>query len=145
MLPASRPRNRSFPSLFEPWPSIFDSVPGLSLGGVVGVDRGVASLDIIEEEECYKVYMDAAGVTKEDLEISLEGDTLSIQMKRSTNNLPEEAKAVHRERWSGEVSRSIRLPEAARGENVDAKLENGVLTLTLEKQPSSRTRRIEIK
>lgn len=115
----------------------------------LGPARAVAStkVDWLETDAAHVLKADLPGLKKEEIKVELEGDrTLSISVER---NQEEEKKgdtwhAV--ERSHGKFLRRFKLPENAEANSVSAKVENGVLTVTVPKiQPKAPEKRsIEI-
>ena len=84
------------------------------------------------------------GVKAEDLDISLEGDTLSIQGKRDSREDDFTLSYHRREIESGSFSRAISLPVKVDVERISAKLVNGILTVTLMKAAEATPRQIRV-
>ena len=102
---------------------------------------GVPSL--YETEEGYELYVAVPGAQADKLDISLQGDVISVSGK-SEWEVPEKAAAI----WQGIQPREFRfawrLPGEVEGGEVKAKLEQGILQLTLPKARAQRPRRITI-
>jgi HSP20 family protein len=80
----------------------------------------------------------------EDLEVLVTGDELTLKGERREVKL--EGASYHRhERGVGTFSRTVRLPIAIDSNKVQARLQEGVLTVTLPKSEASRPRKIEVK
>jgi HSP20 family protein len=101
-------------------------------------------LDVIENAEGYVVKASLPGCDKEKVEVSFEDDTLSIKATLEEEALPEGSRSLLRERWYGQVARSVRLPIAVDPDKAKAEFKNGVLTLTLPKAESVKPRTIKI-
>lgn len=101
--------------------------------------------DILESTQEYRIVMDLPGVKTEDLDISLENQNLTVTAERK-QDVPEEFQSRRRER-AGHVtfSRSFDLSNAIEADKISAKLEHGVLWLTLPKSEKSLPRKIEVK
>ena len=89
--------------------------------------------DIEENDKEYIVTCDLPGVDKKNIELSYSDDTLTIHVKKNEENKEKDKSYIRKERTSIDMTRSFYL------ENVDenlitAKMENGILTLTLAKQ-----------
>lgn len=99
-------------------------------------------------EDTNKVYIEAdlPGVTAEDLDVSVCSERkLRIAATRQNKTEKTEGKNHFREVTYGHVERIIELPESANEETIDARLKNGVLTVTLNKRAGAQTRKIEVK
>jgi len=90
-------------------------------------------LDVKEDEGNYIIEADIPGVNKEDVKISYENDHLYIGVEKKEENVEEAKNYLHRERSYSSMQRSIYLPNLD-ANKVKAKLDNGVLKLTLEKK-----------
>ncbi|MBD3317976.1 MAG: Hsp20 family protein, partial [Chitinivibrionales bacterium] len=90
-------------------------------------------VDITEEKERFLVRADLPGISKDDINVSIEGDTLTISGEKKEEHKREEGTYSHLERSYGSFQRSFSLPEYVDKENVDAKYKNGVLELSLVK------------
>lgn len=95
-------------------------------------------------EDSAALALDLPGVDESDLNIELEENLLKVHAVR--NDLHEdEEEVVLRERSYGEFSRTYTLPWPVQQEEVDARFQQGVLTLRLKRAPESAPRRIEVK
>jgi len=102
------------------------------------------SLDLVETDTALEVRMDVPGVKPEDIDVQLSGNLLTIAGKRSEEK-EENGKTYHRvERSYGSFSRSLTLPCNVKDEKVDAKIEEGVLRVTLQKTDDAKTRKIKV-
>jgi HSP20 family protein len=100
-------------------------------------------VDIRETDDQIIVDAELPGFRKEDVSITLEQNMLSINAMRKVEEKKGEAHL--NERRYTRVSRAFTLPTAVDENKVDAKLEGGVLTLTLNKREEVKPRRIEVK
>jgi len=101
-------------------------------------------LNVYEREDCYIVTAEIPGIKKDDLEIKMEGDTLSLKGERQ-HQQPEGQAAYHRrERAKGSFQRSITLPGKVDPQKVKANYKDGVLTVTLAKEPAALPKQIDI-
>lgn len=98
-------------------------------------------INIREEEDAYILSALVPGLKAEDLNIQVLEDVLRIQGEYQAD----ENEYLVRELPSGSFTRTLRLPAAIDAENVEARIADGVLTLTLPKAESARPRRISIK
>lgn len=104
-------------------------------------------LDINEEKNQYIIRADLPGVSKEDINVSIDGDVLTISGEKKQERREGEGEYSHLERTYGSFSRSFSLPEYVDKESVDANYKNGVLELRLNKtgEPKRKAKQIEIK
>ena len=110
----------------------------------VAASDAFPALNLYETEEAYVLTAEVPGVAPEELEISLEGSTVTLRGERKAT--AEEGANVHRsERPVGAFRRAIDLPVPLDGEKVEAVHRHGVLTLRLPKAPEHRSRQISVK
>ncbi len=98
-------------------------------------------INIREEEEAYTLSALVPGLNAEDLNIQVLEDVVRIQGEYKAD----EKEYLVRELPNGSFTRTLRLPSAIDAEHVEARIADGVLTLTLPKAESARPRRISIK
>jgi HSP20 family protein len=102
------------------------------------------ALNIYEHGDRLIVTAELPGVTTQDLELSVEGETLTIQGKRDSRQSDPSISYHRREIESGSFSRAIALPVKIDSERVTAKLNNGILTITLMKASEVKPRQIRV-
>jgi HSP20 family protein len=103
----------------------------------------IPEVNILEKEEHYTLRAELPGVRKEDLEISLEQNHLMIRGKGC--QVAENWKPVYREfQDQYTLERSFEIGKMIDREKIQAKMENGVLTLVLPKTEETRPRKIQI-
>ena len=101
-------------------------------------------LNMYEEKEQLVVKAEIPGVKTEDLDISLEGETLTLKGTRIQHK-PEEKKSFHRrEIERGTFSRAVSLPTRVDPDKVSARLENGILTITISKAAETKPRQVKV-
>ncbi len=101
------------------------------------------AVDVKETENEVIVNVEIPGIDPKDVEVSVVGDVLTLSGEKSEET-DEKSNYWHRaERRYGSFTRTIQLPCAV-GDNTVAKAVHGVLTVTLDKRPEDKSRRIEI-
>lgn len=102
-------------------------------------------VDIKENEKDYVVEAELPGVNKEDINIDLEDNQLTIGVQKNEEVNDEKENYICRERRSSSFSRSFYV-DNVKNENVNAKFENGVLTIVLPKKDTGfkATKKIDI-
>jgi HSP20 family protein len=102
-------------------------------------------VDVKEDEKAFTVHAEIPGVKKEDIQVDVNGDQVSIraEVKRETEEKKGE-KLIHSERYYGMVSRSFTLPGEVDDQATVAKYKDGVLDLTLPKKASSGAHRVTV-
>lgn len=91
------------------------------------------ALDLAEHDDELVVTVDMPGFEKEDIDVSLSEQTLTISGDYGYESDDGESEYLYRERSHGSMHRSVHLPVEVDEENVDATYTNGVLTITLPK------------
>lgn len=127
-----------------------DDFENALFGGLSPLGSGDISpirTDIKETETAFELEADLPGFKKEDIEISLDGECLTISAKRNSEYTDKDKKNsyIRCERSYGEYSRSFDV-SGINTEEIGAKYENGVLTLTLPKKQEAvpEKRKLEI-
>jgi HSP20 family protein len=105
----------------------------------------VPPVDIIENDQEFVVKAELPGVAKEDVKITVTNDVLTIRGEKQQEK-ESKGKGVHRlERVAGTFQRSFTLPTSVKSDKIEAKFENGVLTLSLPKVEEAKPKEIEVK
>ena len=102
------------------------------------------SFDVKETSEAYVLTADMPGIRKEDLDIQLAGNRLSISGRREAEGVREGERYYSQERSYGTFNRTFSLPEEVQPGQVTADLREGVLHLTVPKSPEIRPQKITI-
>lgn len=102
------------------------------------------SFEVKETADAFVLRADLPGVKEQDLDVSFHNGVLTVSGTRSAEERKEGESFYVYERQYGTFSRSFSLPDSADGEKVDAKLDDGVLTLTVGKRIEAKPRRISI-
>lgn len=101
-------------------------------------------VDIRETDDAYLVTAELPGVNKEDVDITVENNVLSLRGERKWQNEAKDESYHRIERTYGRFNRTFTLPRSVRPDDVQARYENGVLHLTIPKAEEARPRRIAI-
>ncbi|NDV26146.1 Hsp20/alpha crystallin family protein [Desulfovibrio sp. JC010] len=99
--------------------------------------------DIVESEQGFYMYVDLPGVSKEELGIDLDENTLIVSGKAAAA-LGEGEKFIDQEFCEGQYARRFTIADIVDRENIKANLKNGVLELFLPKMPEVQPRKINI-
>ena len=92
-------------------------------------------VDVKENGDSYTVHAEIPGVPKEDIQVSIDGNLVSLRAEvKQQDSSSTEDKVLRSERYFGSVSRSFQLPFDIDQTQAKAKYDNGVLTLTLPKK-----------
>lgn len=100
-------------------------------------------VDIEDTGDSFVVTADFPGYSAEDIDVSLSGETLRITAEHSKSE-EETGDYIRRERRKRSSSRSIRLPEPVNEDETNAAYNQGVLTITLQKQDTDNGRSIPV-
>jgi HSP20 family protein len=95
--------------------------------------KSTPATNIIENDKEYKLQFAAPGMKKEDVKISLNGKVLTVTMEKSEKKEEKNEKFLRRDFGHTEFSQSYTLPEDADLKAIEAKVEDGVLNVTLPK------------
>jgi len=96
------------------------------------------ALDVRETDTAYVVTVDLPGVSKEQVKVSIEGKRVRIEAEVKTEEEKKDGdRVIYSERRLSSFARSFALPLPVKEEGAEAKLEKGVLMLTLPKQISA--------
>lgn len=124
-----------FQGLFRP---LRDAVGGESQAGGIRID-------VIEDDSGYTVKAELPGVEKNDIDVKIEGNLVSIAAKiERDSELKEGERVVRRERYSGSVSRAFTLASDIDDTAASAQYKDGILTLSLPKKAANGRKRLEI-
>lgn len=107
-------------------------------------DSFVPGIDISETDNQFQITAELPGMSKEDIDISLDNGRLSISGERKFEK-EEEGKKFHRvETRYGSFNRSFQLPDNVDEESIQATYENGLLNISIEKAEDKVKKKIEI-
>jgi len=100
--------------------------------------------DLVETDENFQLRLDVPGMSKEDIDISLQNGTLTVSGERTSERTADGEDYVRVERAFGTFHRTFTLPDAVDHENIEAAYEDGVLSIHVPKTEESTRRQIEI-
>ena len=103
------------------------------------------AFEVKETMDSFVLKADLPGVAEADLDVSVHNNVLTVSGHRQAEERKEGESYALYERQFGSFSRSFSLPDMADGERIEAKLENGVLTLTIGKKAEAKPRKIALK
>jgi HSP20 family protein len=102
-------------------------------------------IDVSETEKELKIRAELPGVTENDVEVTLNDDVLTIRGEKKVERTSEQENYHFVERSYGTFQRSLRVPYPVEPDQVQARFEHGVLTVTLPKsEQQQRSRRIQV-
>ena len=101
-------------------------------------------MDVSEDDQGYVVQIDMPGVKKDAIDVSLEGNQVSVRTDVDREQSRGRGKELYSERYSGQAYRSFLLPNEIDADKARADYDGGVLTLTLPKKQGQSGRRLAI-
>jgi len=138
---------------FEPWSVVdllhrdLDRMASRRLGAGEAenaVADWVPAVDIVEDDARFVLHADVPGVTAEDIDVSMDNGILTVSGERRTEQASEGDGFRRVERAHGRFLRRFTLPDTADAENITAKSSNGILEVSIPKQPAVKSRRISV-
>jgi HSP20 family protein len=127
----------------EPMYRLFDTF--FSNGGEDLASRTwTPPVDIQETDDSYRIHAELPGLTKDDIQITLENNVLRLSGERKFEKDVKEENYHRIERTYGTFSRSFALPTLVSSDKVEAKFENGVLSILVPKAEQAKPRHIAI-
>jgi HSP20 family protein len=128
----------------EPFSRLFDTFFN-DLQGEEVANRGwMPPVDIQETPEAYKLAAELPGLTKDDINITLENNVLRLTGERQFEKDAKKDNYHRIERTYGTFTRAFALPQQVEPEGVQAAFENGILTITVPKAEQAKPRKISI-
>ncbi|MEQ1798993.1 MAG: Hsp20/alpha crystallin family protein [Lacibacter sp.] len=118
-----------FDDFFKPWNEWFDNG-----GSLMGRIMTVPAVNIVEDKNDYKVSLAVPGMKKDDFNIDVEGNMLTISSEKEESKEEKDEKYNRKEYSYSSFSRSFTLPEEVNKEKIEAKYEDGLLKLMLPKK-----------
>lgn len=102
-------------------------------------------VDIKETRDAYSVQAEMPGVAKEDIHVTVDGNVVSVRAEIKQEDVQQrDEKVLRSERYYGAVSRSFQLPVDVDETAAKARVENGVLNLTLPKKRGGSSQRLMV-
>ena len=115
-----------------------ESAPGI-------FDRNVApAVDVRETNDEYVVDVDLPGVSRDQVDISVADNVLTIKGEKTLKNAEDKQHVYRCEIWSGSFQRTLSLPKGINADEVQARMADGVLTITLPKREEVKARSISV-
>jgi len=119
--------NTGFEDFYNVLDDFFTGTPRRSLAA------DTFKIDLQEDEKNYFIEADLPGVNKDEVKVAIEDGKLNISVIREEKIDDQTKNYLHRERRFSSMQRSVYLADADAG-NIKAKLDNGVLTMTIPKK-----------
>jgi HSP20 family protein len=121
-----------FDDFFRPWSDWFDN------GGLMGRALTMPAVNITESKDDFDVSLAVPGMKKDDFNISIDGNMLTINCGKEESREEKETKYTRKEYNYSSFSRSFTLPDEVNRETIDARYEDGVLKLCLPKKEEAK-------
>ena len=110
-----------------------------------GLRAGVfPAINLTEDDNHFYLRAELPGVKAEDLDIQATGRNITIVGERKLDTEDATARYHRREREGGRFSRALAMPKEIDADRVEARMQNGMLTLKVPKAESAKPRRIAI-
>ena len=122
---------------------MFDN-PLADFNGSEAFNTWAPALDLYENKDNLVVTAELPGMKKEDIDISLHEDNLTIAGERKEEKQYGENETQRAERFYGRFQRTIALPKKVDDGAIKANYKDGILTVTLPKAPEAKPRQIEV-
>lgn len=126
----------------DPFADIDDMFKGFFMRPVLfeGKPQMEIKMDLKEDDKAYTVHAEIPGMKKEDIQVSIDGNRVSISAETKTEKEEKKGEKVLRsERYYGKVARSFTLANEVDEAKAKAKYADGVLELTLPKKEGAAT------
>lgn len=107
-----------------------------------------APLDFIDEGDHYSVHAELPGFTKENVDVTIDKDGMSIRAMKETEKEDKKKNYLYRERMHSAFERSVSFPEEVDPAKAEGKMNNGVLEMKIPKKepkPETTPRKIDLK
>ncbi len=103
------------------------------------------AMNVLSREDRLVITAELPGVDVDDLDITINGDVVTLTGKRPEDDLQEGEKYHRRERNSGSFSRTLQLPFEVDSTKTEAEYDRGVLTVVLHKPEEHKPKKISVK
>ena len=144
MIPFNRVNKRIVPFEINNINSVLDDFFSDMWSPKLDYSTDTFKMDVQDMEESFVIEAEMPGIQKDEINLEMEENTLRIEVKREEIKEENEKNYVHKERKFTSMSRKIYLRDVKEDE-IDAKLENGVLTITVPKvERAEKVKQIDI-
>ena len=110
-----------------------------------GEGEGQVAIDVYQTPDAIIIEAPIAGVSTDDLDISISNESVTIKGKRSRSKEVKDEEYFYQECYWGRFSRSVILPQEIDAEGAEASVKNGVLMVILPKLKRVRSKKLKIK
>ena len=123
---------------------LFDWAFGRSGGSLLTESGWAPPIDVLQDEDAFRVQVDLPGMKKEEIEITLDDNTLTIRGEKKRESETKEDDYYRTERFDGTFSRSLVLPSATDANKIEATYRDGVLDVVIPKSEEAKPKQIKI-
>ena len=109
-----------------------------------GTSDWIPAVDVFEKTDHFVVRADIPGVNPADIDVKMEAGILTVSGDRHAEERSDVDGVSRYERATGRFSRSFTLPESADADGIKAQSLNGILEISIPKQPKVQARRITV-
>lgn len=100
--------------------------------------------DITERDGTISLMLEMPGVAREDIDVTLEGRVLTVS-GRASQTRPEKLQLTHAEYSEGDYERAFTLSQDLDSDKIEARMQNGLLTVTLPRAEAAKPKKIAVK
>ena len=125
---------------------LFDSpLDALTSNSQQFLNGWLPTIDLYEDRDHLVLKAELPGMKKEDIDISLHGEVLTLSGERKEEETFDKAETYRAERFLGRFQRTLTLPVRVDASKVQAAYKDGILTVTLPKAEEAKPKQIEVK
>lgn len=123
-----------------PWSPFLDTFENLE----AGLTNFLPAMDVYEDKDNVVIETSLAGISPEDVNISVKDDVFTVEGKRESKSEVEEKNYYRKEVRTGSFHRSVVLPSSVQADKAEATFANGMLRVILPKEERAKSRNIQI-
>ena len=144
---ARRNQNSDLFGLHNEMNNLFDRFfsPEMADNSTLSTGNWLPSMDVIESDNGYTLNLDLPGLTKKDINVTVENNVLKIEGERKREDEKDGTNYHRVERRYGKFFRAFRLPKLVKQESIEAGFKNGILSIEIPKAEEVKPKSIEVK
>jgi len=124
---------------------LFDSpLDALTSNSQQFLNGWLPTIDLYEDRDHLVLKAELPGMKKEDIDISLHGEVLTLSGERKEEETFDKAETYRAERFLGRFQRTLTLPVGVDASKVQASYKDGILTVTLPKAEEAKPKQIQV-
>lgn len=145
MIPFNRSNRRMIPNDINSFSNMLDDFFSDIYSPAWDFSKDTFKIDVQDSDQEYVIEADMPGISKDEINLEIKDNSLCIIVKREEKTEEKDKNYLHKERRYASMTRSVYLKDIE-ADKVDAKLENGVLTVVVPKMEKSESiKKIDIK